>query len=49
MIYKVTTYLDNEQINSEDIKIQNIAIYGILNKYIRAKDNEINNMEKIVS
>ncbi len=49
MIYKVTTYLDNKQVKSEDIKIQNIAIYGILNKYIRAKDNELKEMEKDVS
>ncbi len=49
MTYKVTTYLDNKEINSEDIKIQNIAIYGILNKYIRAKDNELREMEKSVS
>lgn len=49
MNYKVKTYLDNKEINSEDIKIQNVAIYGILNKYIRAKDNELRKMEEKVS
>lgn len=49
MTYKVTTYLDNEQVNSEDIKIQNTSIYGILNKYMRAKDNEIEKVEENVS
>lgn len=49
MTYKVTTYLDNEQVNSEDIKIQNIAIYGILNKYIRKKENEENKIEENIS
>ena len=43
MTYKVKTYLGNEQINSEDIKIQNIAIYGILNKYIRTKCHIVGN------
>lgn len=49
MTYVVTTYLDNKKINSEDIKIHNVAIYGILNKYIRAKENEQKKIEKNVS
>ncbi len=46
MTYKVTTYIDNEQVNSEEMKIQNVSVYGILNKYIRAKDNEQRKMEE---
>lgn len=45
MAYNVTTFLENKQINSENIIIQSKAIYGVLNKYIRAKDNEIKNNE----
>lgn len=49
MIYKVTTFLADEEVKSEDLKIQNISVYGILNKYLRAKDNEFNKLEKSVS
>lgn len=46
MTYKVTTYIDNKQVNSEEMKIQNVSIYGILNKYIRTKENEQRRMEE---
>ena len=49
MIYKVTTYLEDEEIKSENIKIQNISIYSILNKYIRTNETEFNKLEKSVS
>ena len=39
MIFNVTTYLKQQEMKSENIKIQNKQVYGILNKYIRYKEN----------
>jgi len=47
MTFNVTTYLADQKIKSEDIKIQNKLIYGVLNKYIRAKQNLINKEQNI--
>ena len=49
MTFNVSTYLANEEIKSENIKIQSKLIYGVLNKYIRAKENNINKEEKIAN
>jgi len=45
MVYKVSTFIENIQIKSEDIKIKNKSVYEVINKYIRAKDNVENNNE----
>ena len=42
MIFNVTTYLNQKEMKSENIKIQNKQVYGILNKYIRGKKNNNN-------
>ena len=43
MNYNVTTFINNEEIESEKILIKNKSVYEIINKYIRAKKNEENN------
>lgn len=45
MNYKVSTFIENTKINSEEIILKNKSVYEVINKYIRAKDNETNNNE----
>ena len=46
MTFNVKTYLLDKEIKSENIKIQNKLIYGVLNKYIRNSESEQNKKEK---
>lgn len=38
MFFEVTTYMNNNEIKSEEIKIRNKSFYEIVNKYIRANE-----------
>lgn len=50
MFFEVTTYINNNEIKSEDIKIRSRSFYEIVNKYIRAKEKNGNdNVEEKVS
>lgn len=46
MAFIVKTYLDEQEVKSENIKIQNKLIYGVLNKYIRTKEGKLTKEEK---
>lgn len=49
-MFEVTTYMNNSEIKSEDIKVRSKSFYEIVNKHIRTRDKEdTNKIEKRVS